>query len=171
MRAARPRHDARRADAHRQPLARRGRGRVHDSERFDLHLDAPRRGFDVAAVGFVQHDREFLAAVARSDVQRPARAAVQAPRDLAQAFVAGLVPVVIVVGLEVVDIDQQQAERRRCRALPAARCGRRARRTAGGCECPSGRRGSRSRSAAALRGSWCASRAPACSRPSRRSRW
>ena len=38
-------------------------------------------------------------------------AAAQAPGHLAQAFVAGLVPVVVVVRLEVVDIDQQQAER------------------------------------------------------------
>jgi hypothetical protein len=85
---------------------------MHDGERFDLHLDAPGGRLDVAAVRFVQHDRELFAAVARRDVERPARAAAEAPRDLAQAFIAGLVPVVVVVSLEVVDIDQQHAERR-----------------------------------------------------------
>src|SRR5918994_7457203 len=48
LRAARLRHDARRTDTDRQPLDRsRGRG-VHQRQRFDLALDAPRCFFDMA---------------------------------------------------------------------------------------------------------------------------
>ena len=120
----------------------------------------------------VQHDREFLAAVARGDVQRPARAAAQAPGDLPQAFVAGLVTVVIVVGLEVIDIDQQQ---RRASTRSRVACGQ----MRSTCSSNSRRlwmpvRPSRlavsisRRSSRIVGARW---RAPACSTPSRRSRW
>ena len=61
--------------------------------------------------------RELLAAVARRQVAWPPQGHPQQVSDRAQAGVAGRVSVGVVIGLEVVDIDDQQAQRR---VVPAA---------------------------------------------------
>ena len=55
----------------------------------------------------VQDHGELLAAVARDEIHRPARALAQRHRDRAQALVARLMPVAVVVVLEAIDVDQQ----------------------------------------------------------------
>jgi hypothetical protein len=63
------------------------------------------------ATGVRQKDRELLAAITRNDIGRACRAARQQLRHTPQAGVALLMPMMVVVALEVVDIDQQQAQR------------------------------------------------------------
>ena len=62
--------------------------------------------------GAGQHRDEFLAAIAPEQVLRPQRAA-QRVRDHAQAMVAAGVAVEVVDLLEVIDVDEQQRQRRR----------------------------------------------------------
>ncbi len=65
------------------------------------------RAFGVAAVRAEQYGDQLFAAVASDQVERAAvRGATDCHGDIAQALVAGLMAVVIVVSLEVVDIDQ-----------------------------------------------------------------
>src|SRR6185312_2121897 len=63
------------------------------------------------AVRVIQDGREFLAAIARDHVERPTHTALNGVRYFAQRRIAGLVPVTVVVGFEVIDIDQQERER------------------------------------------------------------
>ncbi len=57
--------------------------------------------------GLIQHDRELLAAVARHEVERPARALAERHGNGAQTLVARLVAIMIVVVLEAIDIREQ----------------------------------------------------------------
>ncbi len=67
----------------------------------------------------VRQDRhELFAAVACDQVARPAQDARQRSRNQDQAFIAALVAVVVVVGLEVIDVDHDERQRR-CAALGA----------------------------------------------------
>src|SRR5262245_54098879 len=83
-----------------------------DRESLEARLNTPCSLLDVLAACVVQDDRKLLAAIARCDVERPAGAKRQTLRDLPQDFVTSLMAVVIVVGLEVIDVDQDQRERR-----------------------------------------------------------
>ena len=60
-----------------------------------------------ALVGLGQHHDEFLAAIAREEVERP-HVARDARRHLAQHFVAGGMAVRVVDALEPVDVEEEQ---------------------------------------------------------------
>src|SRR5438067_2517230 len=64
------------------------------------------------AIGPRQQHGELLAAVARDEVAGAVQRLREQSADAAEAFVAGLVSVRIVVGLERVDVDHQQRQRR-----------------------------------------------------------
>ena len=57
----------------------------------------------------VQHEHELFAAVARGEIERPFGAARDALRHALQAIVAGLMAVEVVVELEAVDVDEDDA--------------------------------------------------------------
>ena len=66
-----------------------------------------RNGFGVRAVCAEQHGDELFATVARYEIERAtARGTANRGGDVAQALVAGLMAIAIVVGLEVIDIDE-----------------------------------------------------------------
>ena len=67
-----------------------------------------------------QQDHEFVAAVTGGDVCRALQRLADCGADRGKAPVAGAMPVAIVVGLEVVDIDEQHGQRPLvpARALP-----------------------------------------------------
>ncbi len=71
-------------------------------------------------VGDRQQDHEFVAAVARGQVCRALQRLADRLADQGKAVVAGGMPMAIVVGLEVVDIDEQRCQRPMVptRALP-----------------------------------------------------
>ena len=62
---------------------------------------------DVFPAGLVEHQCEFFAAVTCNEIQWPARALTEGNRHGAQAFVARLMPVAVVVVLEAVDVGEQ----------------------------------------------------------------
>ncbi|MNF65861.1 hypothetical protein D3C84_476390 [compost metagenome] len=80
----------------------------------DLCGDAPA----ALQVGAVEQHGEFVAGEARQDAIG-AQAVAQAPGQADQQFVAGLVAEAVVDPLEVVDVHQQQAERRIAVAVEA----------------------------------------------------
>lgn len=57
-----------------------------------------------------QQSAEFLAAIARDHVSRTARDGPQGLGGLAEAFVACAMAVIVVVGLEIIDIDHDQGD-------------------------------------------------------------
>jgi len=59
----------------------------------------------------VQYDRELLSAHPAGYIERTAREGVQRCRHALQCQIAGLMPVTIIVTLEEIDIEQQQADR------------------------------------------------------------
>ena len=73
----------------------------------DLRADA----LGVRPLGVGEDDDELLAAVARGQVERPAREAREHARNRLHRLVSGLVSVAIVVGLEVIDVRQQERDR------------------------------------------------------------
>ncbi len=83
-------------------------------------------------VDVVQQHGELLAAVAREHIARARDEHLQHLGDAAQRAVAGLVAVAVVVGFEVIDVDQQDREARAPRRSRAARSLRDARRTRAG---------------------------------------
>ena len=60
----------------------------------------------------VKHQRELLAAIARGEVERTARKAVESDRHRAQCLIACLVSIAIVERFEAIDVEQQQRKRR-----------------------------------------------------------
>ena len=71
--------------------------RLHDFLADLLRLLAPR---------VEQEDRKLLAAVARGEVERPARETRKRARNGFHRCVAGLVAVAVVEGLEVIDVGE-----------------------------------------------------------------
>src|SRR5215469_4715350 len=71
----------------------------------------------------VERHQEFLTAVARRDIEGPAREALYDLRHAAQRRIAGLMPVAVVVGLEVIDVEEEQGNGAAVayRELPEAR--------------------------------------------------
>src|SRR5207249_417074 len=81
------------------------RSRVAEVQRLDGREQTVHLRVHGLAVGLRQHDGEFFAAVARHDVTGPAGHDRQLTGHGAQTIVAARVPVGVVVGLEVVDVD------------------------------------------------------------------
>ena len=77
--------------------------------RLDLRADALRDGPRARAVGAHQHEHELLAAVACREVHAPA-ARLQDAGDAPEGRVAELVPEGVVELLELVAVDEQQAD-------------------------------------------------------------
>jgi hypothetical protein len=69
------------------------------------------QGHRAIARGLRQEDDEFLAPIAGKDIAGPPRHGRQRAGDLTQAFIARRVAILVVVGLEMVDIEQDQRER------------------------------------------------------------
>ena len=92
------------ADAHAQGAPAQG------ARGLDFRADAlgDRQGSGV--VGVDQHEHELLAAVARREIDPPATGLDDA-RDARQGGIAGLVPMIVVVPLELVAVAEQQRER------------------------------------------------------------
>ena len=61
-------------------------------------------------VDVIKDDRELLAAVACQDIHGPTDYFLNSLGDLAQGEIAGLVSVKVVVGFEVIDVDQQDRQ-------------------------------------------------------------
>ena len=99
----------RHTDAQSDPSERRGA--VRDIQRIDRCQHAPGYVERAVRVGVRQQDHEFVATVARGKVCRALQRLADGLADLGQAVVAGAMPMVIVVGLEVVDIDEQHCQR------------------------------------------------------------
>ena len=83
---------------------------MRNSQVEDRTLDARDHIGHVVLGRVVEHHCEFLAAVARDQIQRPARALTQGGRDRPQAFVAGLVAVAVVEVLETIDVGEQNRD-------------------------------------------------------------
>ncbi|MDF5963471.1 hypothetical protein P4055_04875 [Pseudomonas aeruginosa] len=79
-----------------------------DAQRLHRLPQALGDGQGVALLAVVEQHGELLPAQARGDIQRPPRALPEHDAKLAQGGIAGRMPVVVVVGLEVVDIHQDQ---------------------------------------------------------------
>ncbi len=70
-----------------------------------------RENFGLAAVDVVQDHRELFAAEAREHVERTRDETLQGLGDATQSLIAGLMPIAVVVGFEVIDIHHQERER------------------------------------------------------------
>ena len=99
----------RRTDARSDPSERRSD--VRNVQRTDCGQYAPGNVERAIHVGVRQQDHEFVAAVARGEVGRALQRMADCLADRGQAIVAGAMPTVIVVGLEVIDIDEQHCQR------------------------------------------------------------
>src|SRR5262249_20614572 len=100
----------RRAEAHGDHVRRVGIG-VRDAERHDFAAERLRERGWVDARGRIQDEREFLAAVTGTEVERTPRRARDHVRYSAYAVVAGLVAVEVVEAFEVVDVDKNDLQR------------------------------------------------------------
>ena len=83
---------------------------VFDPEFADREPDLLADGEGALLPGVREHDEEFLAAIARGAVGRPANVLADAPADRGERVVARLVAIDIVVCLESIDIDEEQRE-------------------------------------------------------------
>ena len=77
----------------------------------DCGQHAPGNVKGAVHVGVRQQDHEFIAAVARGDVGRALQRMADCRADRGKAIVAGAMTPVIVVGLEVIDVDEQHCQR------------------------------------------------------------
>src|SRR5690606_26530977 len=84
---------------------RHGRAAVRDLLFHDLAADLLEDAAR-AVGGSVQHEHELLAAVARAEVERTPGGTVHRARDAADAVVARLMAVKVVVNFEAVDVDE-----------------------------------------------------------------
>ena len=93
---------------------------MRNVQRGDCCQHAPGNVERAVRVGVRQQDHEFVATVARGKVGRALQRLHDCPADGGEAVVAGAMPMVVVVRLEVVDIDEQHGQRPMVptRALP-----------------------------------------------------
>ncbi len=96
------------ADGH---SGERPRSAVLDVQLADGRADSLGDLPGLVAVDVIQERRELLATIACQQIQRPAHRFLNRPCNLAQGVVAGLVPVEVVVGFEVVDVENQDRQR------------------------------------------------------------
>jgi hypothetical protein len=103
--AVRRRPERRDADADGDSRKRPG-GSVLDVQLAHDGTDPVRDLPGLLVVDVIKDDRELLAAVACQDIQGPTDYFLNSLGDLAQGEIAGLVSVKVVVGFEVIDVDQ-----------------------------------------------------------------
>ena len=84
---------------------------MRNVQRTDCSQYAPGNVEGAVHVGVRQQDHEFVAAIARRKVGRALQRMADCLADRGKAIVAGAMPPVIVVGLEVVDVDEQHCQR------------------------------------------------------------
>ena len=72
--------------------------------------DIVRNPSTAVSIGIRQQQCELFAAIARGEVRRALRMMADHQSYGAKAIVAGLMPILVIVFLEVVDIDQEQAQ-------------------------------------------------------------
>jgi hypothetical protein len=107
---------------------------VADVESADGGQHAPGHVERAVGVGIRQQDDELVSAVTRGDVGGPLQRLTNGAGHRGKARVAGAMPVAIVVGLEVVDIDEQHGQRAAGRDALAPTPRRTRRRSGAGCE-------------------------------------